>query len=412
MQQRSACGAGEVAAWRAIMSGLCATLVGIGLARFAYTPLIPALIAAHWFTPAQTAYLAAANLAGYLAGALSGRPLVGRVSRRHVLRAMMLVATAAFFGCAVALSFAWYFAWRFFAGFAGGALMVIAAPTMLSSLPAARRGLAGGVIFTGVGLGIAASGTVVPLLLTLGLTPTWFGLGALALALTGLAWSGWPADKPVPTAAPAAPPRRPPRHVRDPRLAALYVEYGLTAVGQVPHMVFLVDFVVRGLDRGLAAGAFAWVLFGLGALVGPTLTGSLADRIGFGTGLRVAFAIQALFVGALAITSGAGWLIASSIVIGACVPGVVPLALGRVHELVDGTEARSAGWRSATIAFAIGQASGAYAYSYLFAQTDSYLPLFAVASCALVLALVTDVVVARARHAPTMTTRGPRRFAP
>ena len=30
--------------WRAVLAGLCATLVGIGLARFAYTPLIPALI--------------------------------------------------------------------------------------------------------------------------------------------------------------------------------------------------------------------------------------------------------------------------------------------------------------------------------------------------------------------------------
>ena len=27
--------------WRPVLAGLCATLVGIGLARFAYTPLIP-----------------------------------------------------------------------------------------------------------------------------------------------------------------------------------------------------------------------------------------------------------------------------------------------------------------------------------------------------------------------------------
>ena len=55
--------------WRAVLAGLCATLVGIGLARFAYTPLIPALIAEDWFSPSQAAYLGAANLAGYLAGA-------------------------------------------------------------------------------------------------------------------------------------------------------------------------------------------------------------------------------------------------------------------------------------------------------------------------------------------------------
>ena len=30
--------------WRGTLAGLCATLVGIGLARFAYTPLVPPLI--------------------------------------------------------------------------------------------------------------------------------------------------------------------------------------------------------------------------------------------------------------------------------------------------------------------------------------------------------------------------------
>jgi hypothetical protein len=58
-------------AWLPAVAGLCASLVGLGLARFAYTPLIPALIAAKWFSPAEAVYLGAANLAGYLAGARS-----------------------------------------------------------------------------------------------------------------------------------------------------------------------------------------------------------------------------------------------------------------------------------------------------------------------------------------------------
>ena len=41
----------------AALAGLCASLVAIGLARFAYTPLIPPLIDAHWFTAADTVTL-------------------------------------------------------------------------------------------------------------------------------------------------------------------------------------------------------------------------------------------------------------------------------------------------------------------------------------------------------------------
>jgi hypothetical protein len=51
-------------AWRATLSGFSASLVGIGLARFAYTPLLPAIIGARWFAPSSAAYLGAANLAG------------------------------------------------------------------------------------------------------------------------------------------------------------------------------------------------------------------------------------------------------------------------------------------------------------------------------------------------------------
>src|SRR5690242_3783640 len=68
-----------LSAARATLAGLAATLVGVGLARFAYTPLLPALIAAGWFPPASAAYLGAANLAGYLAGALVARTLAARI---------------------------------------------------------------------------------------------------------------------------------------------------------------------------------------------------------------------------------------------------------------------------------------------------------------------------------------------
>jgi len=64
-------------------------------------------------------------------------------------------------------------------------------------------------------------------------------------------------------------------------LWALYVEHVLNAAGLVPHMVFLVDFVARGLGRGIPTGARYWILFGVGAVMGPVLAGAAADRIGF-----------------------------------------------------------------------------------------------------------------------------------
>ncbi len=70
--------------------------------------------------------------------------------------------------------------------------MVRVAGAVLPHLRGERRGLAGGAIFAGLGLGIAASGTLVPLLLTAGLSSAWIGLAALSALLTVLSWHGWP----------------------------------------------------------------------------------------------------------------------------------------------------------------------------------------------------------------------------
>jgi predicted MFS family arabinose efflux permease len=387
MNRSAAASRREVSVLHATLAGLCAVLVGIGLARFAYTPLIPALIDAQWFTAVQAVYLGAANLAGYLIGALSGRRLAAASTTPFILRAMMLVATASFFASALPISFLWFFLWRLLSGIAGGALMVLAAPSILPHIAPARRGLAGGVIFTGVGLGIAASGTLVPLLLRQGLATTWCALGALALLLTVLAWSGWPGD------VAARPTHERPRRASS-TLLALYAEYGLNAAGQVPHMVFLVVYVALGLERGIEIGAQYWVLFGVGAVLGPMLAGQLADRIGFARALRLAFLIQILGVALAAIPVGSLGLAVSSVVIGAAVPGVVPLVLGRVHELVP-PEQRGPTWSFATTAFALGQAAGAYGLSFLYAQTGNYGLLFMLGAGAIFLALLIDLAFAR-----------------
>src|SRR5436190_18374110 len=90
-------------ALRATFAALCANLVGVGLGRFGYTPLIPALISAGWFRPSDAVYLGAANLAGYLAGALGARRLGVLAGPQTTLRCAMLLTAASLFACAFPL---------------------------------------------------------------------------------------------------------------------------------------------------------------------------------------------------------------------------------------------------------------------------------------------------------------------
>nr|WP_314545451.1 YbfB/YjiJ family MFS transporter [uncultured Massilia sp.] len=396
---------------RAILAGLCASLVGIGLARFAYTPLIPALIGAHWFAASDVVFLGAANLVGYLAGALAGRPLAARLGARRTLQAMMLLASTAFFACAVPLNTAWFFGWRFLSGLAGGIVMVLAALTILPQVAPARRGLASGAIFLGIGLGIAASGTIVPLLLDRGLAATWAGLGVLSLLLTAASWTWWPQARASLSVASDASADQAPAPARTGfALKLIYGQYALKAVGLVPMMVFLVDYVARGLHMDTHTAALFWIVYGAGATVGPMLYGFLGDRLGIGNATRLTLALQIAAAAAMVLVHGTAALVLATFVIGTFPSGVVPLTLGRIrHTLRHDPAAQGAAWSRATTVFALFQALAGYAYSWIFAATGGAhrVPML-IGAVALGLALLSDLLLARAAWAAMPEDRAVR----
>ncbi|MFL5337318.1 MAG: YbfB/YjiJ family MFS transporter [Geminicoccaceae bacterium] len=370
---------------RAATAGVCATLVGIGLARFAYTPLLPALIEGGWFSPPDAAYLAAANLVGYLAGAMGARSVMGRVRPTKLVRAMMLVAAITFLACSLRLGFPWFVFWRFLSGLSGGLLMVAVAPTVLAVVRADRRGRIGGIMFAGVGLGIVAAGTLVPQLLRVGLVATWRGLGVLALLLTAFAWTRWPEDAPLTRRTAQA------RDLPSRTTLAVTLVYALFALGLLPHMVFFVDFVARGLGWGVSAGAAFWVLYGLGAVAGPFAAGWLGDRLGFARALSIGLALQLTVVLIPVLAPYTLPLAISALVMGAFTPGMPSLVLGRLAEIAHGRDDHAA-WAFATTAFALTQAVGAYGYSWLYARSHGYAALFLAAAVALMAALAVSII--------------------
>ncbi|GGC80705.1 YbfB/YjiJ family MFS transporter [Chelatococcus reniformis] len=380
--------------WRMTLSALCCYLIAVGLARFAYTPLIPALVHDQWFSAAQAAYLGAANLAGYLIGAVLSRRLAALAPTAALLRIAMVIAALSFFACAAPAPFTWFLVWRATAGFVGAVLIILAAPFVLPHIAAERRGLAAGMMFVGPGSGIVLAGLVVPELLTVSLTATWIGLGLICAVLVAVAWSGWPAEHrapPTPTRAtdgPGADAAEPALWL----LAAVYAIYALSSVGLVPHMLFLVDYVARGLGRGIVVGSYHWALFGLGAMIGPLVAGGMGDRFGFRLTLRLSLLIQATGVGVLALTPHPLALIGSSLLIGAFIPAISVLTLGRIQEITTGATAANA-WRVATIGFAVGQAAAAYGLSYIFSATESYRLLYGLGAATILVAFAVDLLM-------------------
>ncbi len=388
---------------RLSLAGLCATLIGNGIGRFAFIALMPALIEAGWFTKGQASHLSVATLLGYVLGAWASASLGARFRVATLLRASMLICTVSFFACAFeGPGMAWFYFWRAAAGFCGAILMVLPAPVVLPEHEAAVRGRASGVVFSGIGLGAVISGALVPVLISgigfgvifagsmipvvlfQGVTGAWLGMGVVCLALTVFAWRQWPVDAhadPRLAVAAGEQPESLPLEARLP-VALILAAHGLNAIGYLAHTLFWVDYIVRELQMPLATGGFFWSMFGLGAAIGPLLTGTLADAFGLKRCLIVAFLLKSLAAALPLWNSGVAALFISSILMGIFTPGIVALISAYTLDRV-GPKLHRKAWGMATFSFAIAQAAGGFLMATIAASLDSYHPFFWVSALAL-----------------------------
>ncbi len=398
---------------RLSLAGLSATLIGNGIGRFAFIALMPALIDAGWFTKGEASQLSVATLLGYVLGAWVSDWLGRRYAVATLLRWSMLLCSISFFACAFSdAPLVWYYAWRLAAGFCGAILMVLPAPVVLPQHDAAVRGRASGIVFSGIGLGAVLSGLLVPVLIAgvgvgivwgdtvwplafRGVAGAWLGMGAVCLALTVSAWRQWPPEaSQAPIGADGSAVAKEEIPV-DARLTVwlILIAHGLNAMGYLAHTMFWVDYIVREQGRSLAMGGFMWSMFGVGAAIGPLLTGSLADKFGLKRCLIAGFALKSLAAALPWWSSSVPALFVSSILMGIFTPGIVALISAYALETV-GPQLHRRAWGLATFSFSIAQAGGGFLMATAAPHLDSYHPLFLASALAL-LGSITCVLLIR-----------------
>lgn len=235
-----------------------------------------------------------------------------------------------------------------------------------------------------------------PLLVKQGLRATWLTFAIVSVLLTLVTWNGWPEDsneKHRPNKTIAHKGKK--QQLWHRAVILLLISYACNAVGFVPHTVFWVDFISRGLHMGIEAGTRFWILLGLAAAFGPLITGFIADKLGFAKSIRLSLAVKAFGV-ILPLFSTAVWSLAlSSICVGSLALGITSLASGRTTELVSHDKQKQV-WSGMTIAFSVTHAATAYLLSYLFSVFHSYYLLFEIGAVTLLLGSILDYAASNA----------------
>ncbi|MDE1978833.1 MAG: YbfB/YjiJ family MFS transporter, partial [Betaproteobacteria bacterium] len=143
---------------RVLFAGICALILTVGLARFAYTPMLPVMHREAGLTNLAAGWLATFNYAGYITGALIAAA-VGNLRQKFVMYRIGLVLAVV---TTAALGFtdntAVWAVLRFVSGLSSTAGLLLASGLALNWLIRHGHRPELGLHFTGLGLGIVVSG--------------------------------------------------------------------------------------------------------------------------------------------------------------------------------------------------------------------------------------------------------------
>jgi predicted MFS family arabinose efflux permease len=310
-------------AWQVITAGICALVLTVGLARFAYTPLLPVMRIDAGLTAAGGGWLATFNYLGYLAGTV----LVARVGdmqlkfRFYRIGLVLAVVSTGLMGTTTDMAI--WGVLRFVAGLSSTAGLLLASGLVLNWLLAHRRRPQLGLHFAGLGVGIAVSGLAAAAMADqLASSRQWIALGTLAVVFLIPAWAWMPPPAAISSATGANAPPPPGRRWR----WLLIASYFCAGVGFVVSATFIVAILVQ-TPAFAGHGSGVWMLVGLTAIPSTFAWDRLSNRLGLIRALMLAYALQATsFV--LPLLDGGLWAgAASAVLFGLTFAGIVSLTL-------------------------------------------------------------------------------------
>jgi predicted MFS family arabinose efflux permease len=279
-----------------IVGGLAlGPVVALGLARFAYSLLLPVMRTnLHW-TFAQAGAMNTANALGYLAGAIAAGPLVARVGSRRPYLAGLVLTGLALLGSAISGNFGILIGLRVVAGVTGALVFIAGAglvARLVTGLTPGGSVVVLGAYFAGGGLGVVVSALLIPPVVGLGAGQSW-RWGWVVLGIASLAT--------LAGALPAARSAHEPLVSRGPgvlgwplgRLAPTLVAYGLFGAGYIAYITFIVAFL-RAADLGAGTVTAFWATLGAAAVVGVIAWGPLLGRLRGGRGPATVLGVLAV----------------------------------------------------------------------------------------------------------------------
>ncbi len=354
--------------------GFFSTLVGVGFARMAFTPLSASAIYEGVIPITTTAVVGAILMTTYALGACCSGGLLQRFGYVRLIRGSLLLALGCQFLELLTPSIELWMVTRGIYGLAGGCLMV-AGPIVAISIGTKQQIVRTPLwTFMGIGGGALIASTLLQLPLGLSNQQNILALFMLVITLSVLFLlskismperqkQGKPADRSTPNSK------------MNRAVWILIVAYTFDALGYVPATIYLSDYAANQLNMGRDVGNTLWQYFGIGALLSmPILSLLKLDKFTEITLLSI-YLVKSFSLFLLFTTNQLFLLALSSFLTGLAVPTIVLLTATLLRQWLHSAEFSTA-WQRATALFSVGQAASALIMAGIYARTHDYEPLF------------------------------------
>lgn len=316
---------------KVFVAGICSLVLTMGIARFAYTPLLQVMQDANVLNDAVGGWLATFNYMGYLTGTVIAASISNMALKDRLYRLSLVIAVITTVGMAWTDNWIVWGILRYLAGITAAGGLLLGSGLILNWLARHGHRIELGVHFGGVGLGIAITAVAVEWMIPLfNWSEQWELFALLGLLIALPAWFWLPrSDGNGVTKSGEQLKDTPPSKKW---LRLLTLSYFCVGIGYVVYATFLV--VIANNQPGLKGfGNWAWLLVGLTTIPSCVMWDRISRRTGELKAMLFAYAFMTLSIFILAFDVSISLLVFSALIYGGTMMGIVSMMLTLVGKL-------------------------------------------------------------------------------
>ncbi len=333
-----------------LLAGIIALIIGVGVARFVFTSLLPPMLENH-LSISFAGVLASINYVGYLAGSIFAVFIKDINTKVKFFRFGMFLAVITTLMLGITTSDTIWVISRILAGFGAAMALVVGSAIVMNKLNIQNKTKAMGIHFSGIGFSILVSDLVVRTVFYFNGTwqLSWIVLAIFAFVLSFYSMYILSYDNEIK--------QNSVKHQIDKKLFSPFViilimAYFCEGVGMVVQGTFLPD-IINSLEGLEGFGSFTWTLVGLAGIPSCIIWMMLAHKYGSVNIIILAMFLQVIGILISAFTNNVYLNLFSGILYGGTFVGLVALFMNLGGKLAGNNPVMLMG--ALTTAYGIGQ---------------------------------------------------------